>query len=295
MQTNILNDNLLALHYVQPMSVNRLLPLLKEDPELTSITTMPATKLALLLKMNNDKAQLLQSNFRRVIDKNLSRYYEALKIMPLFFYDDLYPKQLLEIYDPPTVLYLRGEQKLLTYANKLAIVGSRKATSYSEKCLALLLPALIKRQYVIVSGLAKGVDGLAHAMTMERSGRTIAVLGHGFNYSYPSENKNLAQRMMKEQLVMTEYPPYMKPQKWHFPMRNRIISGLSAGVVVTEAGEKSGTMSTVDYALDHGRPIFALPGDIGSSLSVGPHKLITEGAKLIWNSTHILEEIETNE
>lgn len=294
MPQNSFEHKMLVLHYVQPLSVNRLLPLFKEDAKLQHIVTMPPSKLALLLKMTRENAQKLQENFRKVNARDLQSYYQKLKITPVFFYDQNYPEKLKEIYDPPAVLYCRGDISLLMIEKKLAIVGSRTATNYSQKCLDVILPPLIKHNYTIVSGLAKGVDKLAHESTMKRSGRTIAVLGHGFNYSYPSENKDIALKMMHEQLVITEYPPYMKPKKWQFPMRNRIISGLSEGVVVTEAAEKSGTMSTVDYGLDHGRHIFAIPGDIASLVSVGPHKLIDEGAKLIWNGQQIIDEIERN-
>src|SRR5690606_28486018 len=120
-------------------------------------------------------------------------------------------------------------------------------------------------------------------------GKTIAVLGHGLFHLYPYENRHLAQEMAKNHLLVTEYPPYMKPAKWTFPMRNRIISGLSESVIITESDEKSGTMSTVDHALEHGKAIYAVPGPISSSLSLGPHKLIVQGAKPIWNGFQVFE------
>ena len=144
---------------------------------------------------------------------------------------------------------------------------------------------------VIVSGLAKGADTMAHEAAIAYGGKTIAVLGHGFFHLYPKENERLAEDIGKINLLITEYPPYVKPARWTFPMRNRIISGLSDAVVVTEAADKSGTMSTIEHALDHGKDIYAVPGSVTSRLSTGPNKLIDEGAQPLWNGYQIVGSI----
>lgn len=282
--------NFLALHYVQPMPVNRLQPLLQEDPTLESLSYITPSKLALLLKMNQEKVRKLLENFLQVKERDLLQYYALQNIIPIPFYSSNYPKLLLEVFDPPAVLYCKGNSMLLQKNKKIAIVGSRNATSYSQKCIEFILPELISHDITIVSGLAKGADKMAHEATMKHRGTTIAVLGNGLDHIYPRENENLQREMEKSQLVITEYPPYMRPKKWHFPMRNRIISGLSSAILVTESAGKSGTMSTVDYALNHGRNIFSIPGDIFSPLSKGPNTLIQEGATPIWSGSKIIEE-----
>jgi len=218
--------------------------------------------------------------------------YKAHNITPLLFTDSLYPQSLLSLYDPPAVLYIRGDMEILKNKKRLAIIGSRKATSYSAESIKLLLPPLLDSNYVIVSGLAKGADTMAHRTTIEMAGKTIGVLGAGFEHIYPKENTELARTMSSGHLLITEYPPYVTPKKWNFPKRNRIISGLSQGVVITEAEVKSGTVSTMEHALEHGKEIFAVPGPIFSPLSLGPNHLILEGAKPIWNGYQILEELE---
>jgi len=138
----------------------------------------------------------------------------------------------------------------------------------------------------------KGADRMAHEAAIGYAGQTIAVLGHGLFHLYPKENQKLAEIMEQEHLLISEYPPYVKPQKWYFPMRNRIISGLSEGILVTEAAEKSGTLSTIEHGLENGKHIFVVPGDITKPLSKGPHKLLLEGATPVWNGYQIIEEIE---
>ncbi len=223
---------------------------------------------------------------------NLHEIYEQNQIIPILFTDSRYPKSLLHLYDPPAVLYAKGKIELLNNNKKIAIIGSRKATDYTAKSIEQILPPLIKEDYVIVSGLAKGADTMAHQITILQKGKTIAVLGSGFNHIYPKENGKLLEKMSSQQLVITEYPPYMSPKKWNFPKRNRIISGLSEGVVITEAEVKSGTVSTMEHALEHGKEIFAIPGPIFSPLSLGPNQLILEGARPIWDGQQILEELQ---
>lgn len=287
-----LTNNLLALHYIQPMSLKQLTPLLKVDPHLNNLNYMNPLKLAKLIKMTLEKTTKLLIDFNRVRHTDWAEYYRQKGIHLVMFFSSNYPLTLLEVYDPPAVLYCKGDITILPKRKKLAIVGSRKSTNYSQKSLEHILPVLISQDIVIVSGLARGADQMAHSTTIKLRGSTIAVLGNGLDFVYPREHHTIQKYMEEHQLVVTEYPPYMGPEKWHFPMRNRIISGLSDAILVTEAAIGSGTMSTVDYGLNHGKNIFSIPGNIFSALSGGPHMLIQLGATPIWNGHQIIEETQ---
>lgn len=281
----------LALHYVFPVPLNKLKPLLEYDPQLAQIDKMQPRKLANLCKISQERAINLQQMYREYVEIPLLQMYEKHTISPILYTNPYYPSKLLNLYDPPAVLYAKGDVNLLQNDKKIAIIGSREASKYSKSSIEQILPPLIQENFVIVSGLAKGADTLAHEITMKYGGKTIAVLGTGFFHMYPKQNVDLAYKMAKTQLLVTEYPPYITPKKWNFPMRNRIISGLSQGVVITEAKAKSGTVSTMEHALENGKEIFAIPGSIFSPLSAGPHLLILEGAKPVWDGHQILEEL----
>ncbi|TWT07503.1 DNA-protecting protein DprA [Planococcus sp. CPCC 101016] len=285
-------ERLLALHYVYPKSLKKLLPLLIQDPDLSTLEQKTSYELMMLLDIKMDQAAKLKTSYRQSLTFPLSETYAKHKILPISYQHPLYPGSLLELIDPPAVLYAKGDPSLLAEPKKIAIIGSRKASSYSQKAMQKIVPPLIENGFVIVSGLAKGADTMAHQIAIDLGGRTIAVTGSGFRHPYPKENIALNNIIEEKHLVLTEYPPYMEPRKWNFPMRNRIISGLSRGIIVTEALVKSGTLSTIEHALDHGKDVFAVPGDIGSLLSEGPHKLISEGAKPVWNGWQVLEEYQ---
>ncbi|ALS78269.1 DNA processing protein DprA [Planococcus kocurii] len=285
-------ERLLALHYVYPKSLNKLLPLLADDPDLSALEQKSPNELMSLLNIKLEQAIKLKASYRQSLTYPLHEAYDKYRILPMSYQHPFYPESLFELIDPPAVLYAKGDIALLANSQKIAIIGSRKASSYTQKALEKIVPPLVESGFVIVSGLARGADAMAHQKTIDLGGRTIAVTGSGFLHPYPKENNALNDIIEEKQLVLTEYPPYMKPLKWNFPMRNRIISGLSKGIVVTEALVKSGTLSTIEHALDHGKDIFAVPGDIGSLLSEGPHKLILEGAKPVWNGWQVLEEYQ---
>ena len=285
-------ERLLALHYVYPKSLQKLLPLLVEDPDLSKLERKSPYELMVLLDIKFEQAAKLKTSYRQSLTFPLSETYKKYKIFPISYQHPQYPGSLLELIDPPAVLYAKGDITLLAEPKKMAIIGSRKASAYSQKALQKIVPTLIDNGFVVVSGLAKGADAMAHQKAIDLGGRTIAVTGSGFLHPYPKENAALNSIIEEKHLVVTEYPPYMEPRKWNFPMRNRIISGLSKGIVVTEAYVKSGTLSTIEHALDHGKDIFAVPGDITSLLSEGPHKLILEGAKPVWNGWQVVEEYQ---
>jgi len=206
------------------------------------------------------------------------------------FKDEEYPRRLMDIYDPPTLLYVRGELKKEDEL-AVAVVGSRRTTPYGRWFTEKVSKELAGHGVTIVSGMARGIDSLAHWGAMSGGGRTIAVLGCGVDVIYPSENRSLFAKIIDHGAVLSEFPMGSRPEGGHFPRRNRIISGLSLGVVVVQASEKSGSLITAGYALEQGREVFAVPGNVGTEESRGTHRLIKEGAKLVESSEDILEEI----
>ena len=204
-----------------------------------------------------------------------------------------YPKQLKQIYAPPLKLYVLGNKQLLKQKG-IAIVGARKATEYGKKIALQISKQLSEVGINIISGLALGIDSYAHLGTLQKNsiGKTIAVLGSGLDKIYPKENIELAKKIIKSGgCLISEYPVGTFASKLNFPQRNRIISGLSNGVLVVEASEKSGSLITADFALEQGREVFAVPGNILNKTSAGTNNLIKQGAKLVTNYEEILEEI----
>lgn len=195
--------------------------------------------------------------------------------------DEEYPKLLKEIYDPPVFLYIKGNKKILNN-NSISIIGCREATSYGLKVAGEFAYNLSKQKINIISGLARGIDSVAHFGAVRANGKTVAVLGNGLDTIYPKENNNLIQNILNSGgAIISEYPLGTLPKKENFPARNRIISGISRGILVVEAKEKSGTLITVDFALEQGRDVFVIPGNINSINSVGTNNLIKQGAKLV--------------
>jgi len=204
--------------------------------------------------------------------------------------NDAYPRRLKDIYDPPALLYVRGELKREDEL-AVAIVGSRKTSPYGRWFTEKIGQDLAGHGVTIVSGLARGIDSVAHMGALEGRGRTIAVLGCGIDVIYPSENRDLFHRIIGHGAVLSEFPMGSRPEGGHFPRRNRIISGLSIGVVIVQASSKSGSLITAKYALEQGRDVFAVPGNVGAEGSRGTNQLIKEGAKLVESSEDILEEV----
>lgn len=209
-------------------------------------------------------------------------------------YDDAaYPQALREIYDPPMVIYLKGHlpPQNTTF---VAIVGSRNATHYGLGSAEKLAQGLARRGLGVVSGMAMGIDSAAHWGCINGKGFTVAVLGTGIDTVYPSSNKKLFQKISEKGAILSEFPFGTRPLPNNFPIRNRIISGMSKGVVVVEATKNSGSLITASLALDQGRDVFAVPGSINSFKSAGCHFLIKQGARLIENSDDILDELGLN-
>lgn len=205
--------------------------------------------------------------------------------------DKEYPQRLKKIYDLPPVLYLKGD---FAEVDKLpvAVVGSRHPSTYGSLSAERIASGLARKGITVVSGMAMGIDSKAHRTALNAGGRTIAVLGSGIDVIYPSENKSLYSDIIKNGVVMSEFSLGTRPEPSNFPRRNRIISGLSLGVVVVEATEKSGALITAKLAIDQNREVFAVPGNIDSARSQGTNKLIQDGAKLIESVDDIMEELK---
>lgn len=221
---------------------------------------------------------------------SLELQYRKEAIHFLMYEDALYPKRLKEIYLPPVVLFYKGRLELFNRLS-IGIVGARNHTPYSKEALEYLLPDILERKVSIISGLARGVDSLAHQLTLDLKGETIAVIGNGINVTYPKENKALYDAIGKKGLILSEYPLDSPPLKFHFPYRNRIIAGLSHGLCVIEAKMHSGSLITANVALSENRQVFALPGNITSEYSKGTNELITAGAFPIRNANDILDSL----
>lgn len=261
---------------------------------------------------------ILNKNLRQVIDKHIE-YMIKNNINIINYTQETYPQILRKIHDFPISIYVKGNINILNQKS-IGIVGCREASQYGKKSAKYFAYNLAKQNFNIVSGLAKGVDSYAHlgavcalkeenfptdnelSTELERKmkkkqllstiGKTIGVLGCGLDIIYPQENKKLAEEIIRTGgAIISEYPLGTKPEKMNFPARNRIISGMSNGIIVIEAKEKSGTLITVDFALEQGRDVFAVPGNINSINSVGTNYLIKQGAKVACNYLDVLEEI----
>ncbi len=215
---------------------------------------------------------------------------EAAGIRLLARGDPFYPEPLSCTFDPPELLFVRGELPVEARAC-VALVGSRKATAYGKGVAAALARDLIAAGVVVISGAAYGIDCAAHKGALAVGGPTIAVLGCGPDIVYPPQHKDLYRQIAENGCLITEYPPGTKPLRQHFPERNRIIAGLSQAVVVVEAAAKSGALITADFALEEGRDVWAVPGQLGNPQAVSPHRLIREGAWLCTCAQDILDDI----
>ncbi len=236
-------------------------------------------------------SRLFEEKNNIIPERELDLIYKN-RVNVLTIEDVLYPENLKTIHYPPPILYFKGTI-IEADKNSISIVGSRKATYYGKMVAEKLSKDLALAGITIISGMARGIDTSAHKGALSVNGRTIAVLGCGIDYIYPPENRRLAQEIQESGAVISEFPLSTLPERQNFPRRNRIISGLSLGTVVVEAAEKSGALITADFALEQGREVFAIPGNINSPLSNGSHNLIKQGAKLVNNYQDILEEIYT--
>ncbi|MGD2215820.1 MAG: DNA-processing protein DprA [Gemmatimonadales bacterium] len=203
-----------------------------------------------------------------------------------------YPTALRRLPQPPPILHVRGRVELLE-RTAIAVVGTRAHSVYGRDATVAFVVGLVRAGYAIVSGLARGIDSIAHRTALEVGGDTVAVLGTGIDVPYPPEHEELFRAIAERGCLVSEFPPGTPPHKWHFPRRNRIIAGLARGVLVVEAPEKSGALITAHYALDEGKEVFAVPGPIHNRSSCGPNRLIQDGAALVTSAADILRVLES--
>jgi DNA processing protein len=241
-----------------------------------------------------DMGPVIASNLRNHVSwKKAEEQLELIKknqVKMVTFKDQDYPQNLLSIYDPPPFLFVKGRIEKED-ENAVAIVGCRSASVYGRRITERIGRELVKRGITVVSGLARGIDSIGHQSALKEKGRTLAVLGSGLDILYPPENRGLAERISNSGAVISEFPFGTKPEPPNFPKRNRLISGLSLGVVIVEAGPKSGALLTAHCALEQNREVFAIPGNLGAKNSEGTNRLIKEGAKLVTSVEDILEEL----
>jgi DNA processing protein len=233
--------------------------------------------------------RISEFNFDEALEKELNEAEKTgTKIITIK--DKEYPVLLQNIYSPPVVLYLRGDPAKL-HTPMIAIVGTRKPSPYGLQIARKLSAELAQSGITVISGMASGTDSIAHKSAILAGGLTVAVLGCGVDVIYPPGNKDLYKEIITKGLIISELPFGSAPAKNNFPIRNRIISGLSLGTLVVEAAEKSGALITAKYAIEQGRELFAVPGSITSRQSVGPNYLIKQGAKLVQRVADILDEL----
>ncbi|CQR47711.1 hypothetical protein BN1058_02038 [Paraliobacillus sp. PM-2] len=280
---------LIHLHRVCYTSRPLIHRFLQQDPTLHSLYEWTPTDMQTLLHITKDKANKLFSYLR---DQDLlSKVKNDLNDYHVWtILDENYPSALRCIPDRPIVLYGLGDSNLLNYQPALSVVGTRYPSKEAKKKMFDILGPLVKDNWLFVSGMALGIDGYTHHLATYYHGKTIAVLGSGFNHIYPKQHEALFYDLITNQLVISEYPPDTPPKRYHFPERNRIISGLSFGTIVIEAKEKSGSLITVDQALEQGREVYAVPGTPWLPQTQGCHKMIQDGAKLVQNTYDLVQD-----
>jgi len=281
----------IGLNLIDGLGHIRIQNLLKKFGEPKEVFSASTTELLEVPGINKNIAERIKSFSATRLEKELNLIKEmGLSVMTSE--DKDYPSNLKLIYDPPPVLYVQGGiEKKDRLA--IAIVGTRRCSYYGRKTADSLSYELTSRGFTIVSGMARGIDTASHKGALKAGGRTIAVLGSGLARIYPWENKELAMKIGKSGALISEFPLLTTPERQNFPQRNRIISGLSLGVVVIEAPDRSGALITADLALEQGREVFAIPGNVDQPTSSGTLHLIKEGAKLVTKSDDVIEELGT--
>lgn len=273
------NENEKALIFLSMFDITH-----KKEQELLDIFKEPKellvdffTKKDQILKILGKNSSSIVQNMEKSLNDNILKSYinnlNNKNIIVLTPFSDDYPQDLRNLEAPPFTLFCKGDISLLK-SESIAVVGTRTPTSYGKIITEQFCKGLVANNFTIISGLACGVDTIAHKTALENGGKTIAVLGGGFDKLYPIMNQGLAEKIVEKGLLITEYRPNFSPTVYTFPFRNRIIAGLSKGVLITEAGEKSGALHTKEFALELGKEVFAVPGNVTSKMSKGTNRLI---------------------
>lgn len=287
MNVNPSRDLLIALSLFPFLTPNRTRLLLEYFSPVTQVCNATASLLQGLLSLTPEQAESVK---KALTNTTSSDSVASLRERVVTLADDTYPLLLKEIPDPPLVLHFRGDVSLLARTS-IAVVGSRRASPYGVNAAAHIAKQLASTGIVIVSGLARGIDAAAHHAALDAGGTTIAVLGTGIDVVYPRGNARLFQRIEEHGLIVSEFPPGSPPLPIHFPIRNRVISGLTQGTVIVEATARSGSLITARMAAEQNRDVFAVPGSIFAAGSEGTHRLIQYGAKLVHDVNDVLEEL----
>ncbi len=282
--------NLFALSLTPQIGPARLQALIQAFGSAERVLETPPSRLVGVKGISEKIAREIHANRYQNAAVELLNTLDKLKISVLTTWDEGFPELLRPIYGAPVILYYCGSI-LPSDSRAVAIVGTRRPTEYGLTIASRLARELAANDITVVSGLAVGIDAAAHRGAL-LGGRTIAVLGSSLDRLYPPENRELARKITRSGAVLSEFPPGTKPDAGNFPQRNRIISGLSLGIVIIEAGKKSGALITAEHALEQGREVFVVPGNITSSKHEGSHDLIKQGAKLVQSVDDILEELE---
>lgn len=288
----VLNDkekkiilSLVAIEKVTTLKIHKVLQ------ELTSIEELIDLDKESFVALFGDSFVDVYDKFHHNLNFDYDRYFEYYNTNYIFFDDIYYPKSLFRLYDFPFVLFYRGNKDILLFARKMSIVGTRHNTSYSDKALDIIVPHLVNNNFVIVSGIASGVDTLAHRKTIESKGYTIGVIAHGHNTVYPQENLGLYKIMQNKHIIISEYFPTAEIRRYRFLERNRLVAAFGLGLLVTEAGAKSGTSRTIDFALDIGNQVFCLPGRFGDRMSIALNEHIKNGATMLNDISDLNREL----
>lgn len=285
----LIRKRLIHLHQCRGVTRRIIRKFIRYDPTLKSIYTLTSTQISQVFSIPHKNASLFYSDFHnqdlKIQINNDLNSYKVITVV-----DDKYPFVLKTIKDAPLVLYAMGNTDLLCQNPMLSVIGTRKPSREAMLKMEKYVLPLIKQNWVIVSGMATGIDSFSHKLALQNNGKTIAVLGSGFRHIYPKQNTLLFKQIAENGLLLSEYSPDTAPERFHFPERNRIISGLSFGTLVVEATENSGTLITVNQALDQGREVYAIPGSPFSPQTKGCHKMIQDGAKLVQDPDDVLDD-----
>jgi DNA processing protein len=261
-----------------------------ESPEGIFRATLPQ------LESCNIPAPVAQAIVKKESFKRAEKELQAIRNIPncslLNWTDPEYPQNLLQIYDPPVLFYVRGNPQILNHPS-ISIVGTRRPTLYGTQMAERLGRDLATRGIVIVSGMARGIDAIGHQGALAANGPVIGVLGTGIDVCYPKENKKLFEKVLQRGAILSEFPMRTHPAPENFPIRNRIVAGMPLGVVIVEGAEYSGSLITARLAMEFGREVFGVPGNVTQAVSYAPNQLIKQGAKLVTNAEDVIEELPT--
>jgi DNA processing protein len=284
-------EDIILLNTVEGLGFRKFEKLLSVYKDTSRILKAAKSDLLAIGGIDKKLAERITGVDKELLSKEL-RLMEKTGVKAVSIFDEAYPENLKNIYSPPILIYIKGEINPED-AVAVAVVGTRQPSHYGVSICERLAGELASRGITVISGLARGIDTIAHIGAV-KSGRTIAVLGSGLSHIYPPENKKLADEICGKGAMVSEFPMETPPYKYNFPRRNRVICGLSLGVLVVEASERSGSLITANFALDENRELFAVPGQADSARSVGSNNLIRQGAKLVEDADDIIREIENN-